>query len=175
MNSHGEKPRMARPIVSLVAAVATDGGIGRGNELLWHEREDQKHFRRVTMGCPVVMGRKTWDSLPERFRPLPGRRNVVLTRDAAWHAEGAERAASLTGALQLLCDTPKVFVIGGAQVYAEALPQADELILTEIDARFDADAFFPEWPREAFEEVSREAHTTEDGTGYCFVTYRRRT
>ena len=164
---------MPAPTLSLIAAVARDGGIGRRNELLWQEREDQQHFRRVTMGCPVVMGRKTWESLPPRFRPLPGRRNVVLTRDAAWQAKGAERAASLADALALLADAPKVFVIGGAQVYAEALPRADELVLTEIDAVFDADAFFPDWPRTAFDEVSSEPRTAGDGTPYRFVTYRR--
>lgn len=165
---------MTTPVLSLIAAVARDGGIGRRNQLLWHESEDQKHFRRVTIGCPVVMGRKTWDSLPARFRPLPGRRNVVLTRDAAWRADGAERAASLGEALALLADAPKVFVIGGAQVYAEALTQADELVLTEIDAVFDADAFFPGWSRDDFDEVSSEARTTQGGTPYRFVTYRRR-
>jgi len=165
---------MTRPIISLIAAVAADGGIGRGNELLWHEREDQKHFRRVTMDCPVLMGRKTWDSLPERFRPLPGRRNLVLTHDASWQADGAEHAGSLDEALRLVADAPKVFVIGGAQIYAEALPRADELVLTEIDAHFDADAFFPTWSRDAFDEVAREAHTSADGTPYRFVTYRRR-
>lgn len=164
---------MPAPILSLIAAVARDGGIGRRNELLWREREDQQHFRRVTMGSPVVMGRKTWESLPPRFRPLPGRRNVVLTRDAAWQADGAERAASLADALALLADAPKVFVIGGAQVYAAALPRADELVLTEVDAVFDADVFFPDWPRGAFEAVSSESHMTQDGTPYRFVTYRR--
>src|SRR5690606_1899455 len=134
-----------------------------------------KHFRRVTMGCPVVMGRKTWDSLPARFRPLPGRRNVVLTRDAAWQAEGAERVGSLDEALALLAEAPKVFVIGGAQVYAEALPRADELVLTEIDAVFDADAFFPAWTRGEFEKVSSEARATDGGTPYRFIVYRRRT
>ncbi len=167
---------MTRPLLSLVAAVATDGGIGRGNALLWHEPEDQKHFRRVTLGSPVLMGRNTWDSLPERFRPLPGRRNVVLTRNAGWQAAGAERAGSLAEALRLLGVVPKAFVIGGAQLYAEALPLADELVLTEIDARFDgADAFFPAWPRAEFDEVASDAHTSADGTAYRFVTYRRRT
>ena len=74
----------------MIAAVARNGAIGKGNALLWREPEDQKHFRSVTMGCPVIMGRKTWDSLPERFRPLPGRRNIVITRNAAWHADGAD-------------------------------------------------------------------------------------
>lgn len=107
-----------RPAVSLIAAIARNGAIGRGNALLWNEPADQRHFRSVTMGCPVIMGRKTWDSLPPRFRPLPGRRNIVLTRDAAWQAAGAERAGSLDEALAHVADAHTVFVIGGGEVYA---------------------------------------------------------
>lgn len=156
------------PRLALIAAVARNGAIGRGNALLWHEPEDQKHFRRVTMGCPVIMGRKTWDSLPARFRPLPGRRNIVITRSNAWHAEGAEAVSSIDAALSLLDSTEKAFVIGGAEVYALALPTADELVLTEIDADLDGDTFFPDWDRTRFTCASREAHA-----GYSFVTYRR--
>ncbi|HEY4067800.1 MAG TPA: dihydrofolate reductase [Burkholderiaceae bacterium] len=155
-----------RPIVSLIAAVPRNGAIGRAGGLLWREPEDQKHFRRVTMGCPVIMGRKTWDSLPARFRPLPGRRNVVITRQADWHAEGAEVACSLDAALALLQDATKVFVIGGAEVYALAMPHADQLVLTEIDAELDGDTFFPPWDRARFTVASREQRA-----GYSFVTY----
>lgn len=163
-----------RPVVAVVAAVARNGAIGRDNELLWRDPQDMARFRAVTMGCPVVMGRRTWDSLPARFRPLPGRRNVVVTRNARWHADGAEAAASLEAALALLADAPKVFVIGGAQLYALALPRADELVLTEIDADLDGDAHFPRWNRADFDEVAREPHDTADGTRFAFVTYRRR-
>ena len=159
---------MNRPSLSLIAAVARNGAIGKGNELLWREPEDQKHFRRVTMGCPVVMGRKTWDSLPARFRPLPGRRNVVVTRDAAWHADGADAVTSIEAALALLAGTEKAFVIGGAEIYALALPLADELVLTEIDADLDGDTFFPMWDRTRFACTTRDARD-----GYGFVTYSR--
>jgi len=162
-----------RPLLSLIAAVARNGAIGKNNGLLWHESEDLRHFRRVTMGCPVIMGRKTWDSLPPRFRPLPGRRNFVLTRDPAWHADGAEPVSSLPAALAAARDAPKLFVIGGAQLYALSLPQADELVLTEIDAEFDGDAFFPPWDRRRFVETERERHTSADGVPYSFVTYKR--
>jgi len=162
-----------RPTLALIAAVARNLAIGRGGELLWHESEDQKHFRRVTMGCPVIMGRKTWDSLPARFRPLPGRRNIVVTRNAAWQAEDGERAGSLDEALALCAGAAKVFVIGGAELYALALPQADELELTEIDAAFDGDAFFPDWPRTQFRLVSSEPRTGADGLGYRFNRYER--
>jgi dihydrofolate reductase len=162
-----------RPTLSLIAAVARNGAIGRGNALLWNEPADQRHFRGVTMGCPVVMGRRTWDSLPPRFRPLPGRRNIVLSRDAAWHAAGAERASSLDDALTRAADASKVFVIGGGEVYAHALPRADELVLTEIDADLDGDTFFPAWERSRFAVASREEHISAGGVRYAFVTYRR--
>ncbi len=160
--------------VAVIAAVARNGAIGRDNDLLWRDPQDMAHFRAVTMGCPVVMGRRTWDSLPARFRPLPGRRNVVVTRNAHWHADGAEAATSLDQALALLADAPKVFVIGGAQLYGLALPVADELVLTEIDAAFDGDAHFPAFDRAAFDELAREPRTAADGTRFAFVTYRRR-
>jgi dihydrofolate reductase len=164
----------ARARVALIAAVDRHGAIGRDGALLWHDREDQQHFRRVTMGCPVIMGRKTWDSLPERFRPLPGRRNIVVTRNAQWHGAGAERSASLDDALHRVADVPKVFVIGGGELYALALPLANELELTEIDATFDdADAHFPPFDRSVFIEHSRVSRVAADGTRYAFVCYHR--
>ena len=162
-----------RPRLALIAAVARNRVIGRGGELVWRESADQKHFRRVTMGCPVIMGRKTWDSLPARFRPLPGRRNIVVTRNAGWHGEGAERAGSLAEALRLAQDAAKVFVIGGAELYALALPQADELVLTEIEAELDGDVFFPDWPRERFALAASEPHVSDSGIGYRFNHYIR--
>jgi dihydrofolate reductase len=164
-----------RPTLALIAALDRNQAIGRSGALLWHESEDQQHFRRVTMGCPVIMGRKTWDSLPGRFRPLPGRRNIVVTRQARWQADGAVRAASLDEAMRLAVEADKAFVIGGGELYALALPRADELVLTEIDAVFaDADTFFPPGARTAFAEISRETRTAADGTRYAFVTYCRR-
>jgi dihydrofolate reductase len=156
--------------VSLIAIVARDGGIGHHNALLWHLSEDLKHFKRTTLGCPVIMGRKTWDSIG---RPLPGRRNIVVTRNAAWSATGADAAADLTGALQLASDALKVFVIGGAQLYAAALPLADELVLTEVDSQAPADSFFPPWDRNDFTEIHRDPHTDPGGLNYAFVTYQR--
>jgi dihydrofolate reductase len=160
--------------LALIAALDRQRALGRGGGLLWQDSDDQKHFRRVTMGCPVIMGRKTWDSLPARFRPLPGRRNLVITRNAQWQAPGAERAASLEAALALVADATKAFVIGGGELYAQALARADELVLTEIDAAFDgADTFFPAFDRRAFVETAREPRTAADGTRYAFVSYRR--
>jgi dihydrofolate reductase len=160
--------------ISLVAAVARGGVIGHEGSIPWRIAEDMRRFRELTTGHPVVMGRRTWDSLPDRFRPLPGRRNVVVTRNAEWDAEGAERAGSLEDALRLVDGSPQVFVVGGGELYAEALRLADELLLTEIDAEIEGDTFFPEWDRAGFEEASREPHVSETGTRFSFVRYRRR-
>jgi len=163
---------MEKPIVSLVAAVARDGGIGHRGALLAKIPEDLRRFKRLTLGSPVVMGRKTWQAIG---RPLPGRHNIVVTRDAAWRAEGAVPAASLDAALDLAAASERVFVIGGAEIYALALPRADELELTEIDAAFPADTFFPAWDRRLFTPTFREAHATPEGLRYSFVSYRKAT
>jgi len=160
--------------ISLLAAVARDGVIGRGGTIPWRLPEDMQRFRELTIGHPVVMGRRTWDSLSDRFRPLPGRRNVVVTRNPDWQAEGGERAGSLDDALHLLEGVPQVFVIGGAELFAAALPLADRLMLTELDADVEGDTFFPPWDRAAFAETSREEHVSEAGTSFAFVTYERR-
>jgi dihydrofolate reductase len=160
--------------LSLVAAVARNGVIGREGGIPWRIPEDMQRFRALTVGHPVVMGRRTWESLPDRFRPLPDRRNIVLTRDAGWNSEGTERAGSLEEALELAADAERVFVIGGGAVYASALPLADELALTEIAADVEGDTFFPTFEPTEFEEVAREPHVAPDGTPFAFVTYRRR-
>ena len=162
--------------LALIAAVARNGAIGKDNQLLWHIPQDLAFFKRHTQGCAVVMGRKTWDSLPPRFRPLPGRRNIVVTRDAQWQAPGAEVAHSLDEALARVLDEARVFVIGGGQLYAEALPRADELVLTEVHQDAEGDVFFPAWPREDFVETWREDHPATDAQalGWSWVVYRRR-
>lgn len=160
--------------VSLVAAVARGRVIGRDNGIPWRIPEDMARFRELTTGHPVVMGRLTWDSLPARFRPLPRRRNVVVTRNPAWCGDGAERTGSFEEALQLLEGSPQVFVVGGGQVYAAALPVADELLLTEIDVKVDGDTLFPPVDDGVFEEVSREPHVSASGIAFAFVRYVRR-
>lgn len=163
------------PHLSLIAAVARNGAIGRHNDLLWSDPADQRHFRQTTMGCPVLMGRRTWESLPPRFRPLPGRRNVVVTHHPDFVAAGAETVTSLDAALALLAGSARVFVIGGGMLYASALPRADTLIITEIDADLEGDTYFPAIDRLDFEELDRQPHSAADGTRFAFVTYRRRT
>ena len=159
-------------IVALVAAVAHSGVIGRDQGIPWHVPEDVARFKELTTGHAVVMGRRTWESLPDRFRPLPGRRNIIVTRNRDWHGEGAEPAGSVEDALGKLHGSDRVFVIGGAEMYAAALPLADELLLTEIDLEVDGDAFFPEWDRDTFVEVVRDERVSGDGTPFAFVTYR---
>ena len=167
--------------LALIAAVARNGVIGHANGLVWHERADQRWFRQQTTGCPVIMGRKTWDSLPARFRPLPGRHNIVVTRQPSWQADGATVAHGLGEALAAAhaaaerSGAPRIFVIGGGQLYAEALPLADELVLTEIDADLVGDTRFPAWDRAAFTETGREPHTSvgPPPSGFAFVTYQR--
>jgi len=165
MTSH-ENPQLA-----IIAAVARNGVIGHGGALPWRLPEDLRHFKRVTIGCPVLMGRKTFESIG---RPLPDRRNVVITRDPHWAAPGVEEAPSFEAALELLKHATKIFVIGGAIVYAEALPQADELLFTEIDYDFEGDTHFPPWDRAAFDETARETHQSSQGWPYHFVTYTRK-
>lgn len=155
--------------LTLIAAVARNGVIGRDNALPWHLPEDLQHFKRCTLGKPLLMGRRTWESIG---RPLPNRRSVVLTRQAGWRATGAETAGSLAEALALTADAPEVCIIGGTCLFAEALPSADQLLLTEIDADFDGDSVFPHWPREAFDELSREPHQSTAGWRYAFVRYQ---
>lgn len=161
---------MDKPVVCLVAAVARDGGIGHRGALLTRIPEDLRRLKRLTLGSPVVMGRKTWQSIG---RPLPGRQNIVITRDPDWHADGASAAPSLDTALALAQGKERVFVLGGAEIYALALPAAAELELTEIDAEFPADTFFPNWNRADFRQTSREAHATAVGLRYSFVSYTR--
>jgi dihydrofolate reductase len=154
----------------LILARARNGVIGKGNALPWHLPEDMAHFKRVTMGCPVIMGRKTWDSLPARFRPLPGRVNVVVTRQSGWRENGAQPASSLREAL-LFCEQFKnVWIIGGTELYAQALPFANTAVVTEIDADYDGDAFAPQFGPQ-WVETARETHTTINGLPFSFVTY----
>ncbi len=158
----------------LIFARAANGVIGHHNTLPWHLPEDMAHFKRTTLGCPVIMGRKTWDSLPPKFRPLPGRLNVVVTRQLDWQAEGALRAHSLAEAMALCPANSDAWVIGGAEMYAQALPLADTAVVTEIDASYEGDAFAPKFGPQ-WTEVSREPQRSATGLRFSFVTYRNNT
>lgn len=140
----------------------------------WHLPEDLAHFKRMTMGAPVIMGRKTWDSVPAKFRPLPGRSNIVVSRDAAFlqdqHPTGMQAVNSLEAALAMASQHPHVWIIGGAQIYAQALPLASQVVMTQIDADFAGDAFAPALGSE-WQEVSRELHVAASGIPYAFLKF----
>ena len=155
----------------LIYARARNGVIGKDNQMPWHLPEDLAHFKRVTLGQPVIMGRKTWDSLPARFRPLPGRLNIVITRQTDWQAEGALRANSIEDALRLCGDVSDAWVMGGAEIYRQAEPLASTAVVTEIAQDFEGDAFAPNLGSD-WNEVQREAHTAASGLAFAFVTYQ---
>ena len=158
------------PHVFLVAAVAANGVIGADGKLPWRLPEDLKHFKALTLGHPVIMGRKTWESLG---RPLPGRENIVVTRSAGYDAPGASVAASLEAALALCAGEPVVYVIGGSELYAAALLFADGLVLTEIHRDYDGDTRFPDFDRKSWRETQRKRQTSADGLRFDFVLYER--
>ncbi|NMM19965.1 MAG: dihydrofolate reductase [Rhodoferax sp.] len=158
----------------LIFARAANGVIGNHNTLPWHLPEDMAHFKRTTLGCPVIMGRKTWDSLPPKFRPLPGRLNVVVTRQADWQAAGALRAHSLQEACNLCPADSDAWVIGGAEIYTQALPLASSAVVTEIDATYEGDAFAPAFGPE-WTETAREKQRSTTGLSFSFITYCKNT
>ncbi len=162
---------MDHPEIVLVVAIADNGVIGQGGGMPWHLSADFRRVKALTMGKPLVMGRKTFDSLPG---VLPGRRHIVITRDPAWHADGAERAGSLAEALHL-ANAPHIVIFGGAQIYAEALPLADRIELTEVHAAPAGDTRFPDFDRAAWTETFREHHPAEGkNPGFDFVTLIRK-
>ena len=158
--------------INLIYARSANGVIGKDGALPWHLPEDLAHFKRLTQGWPVVMGRKTWDSLPARFRPLPGRANIVITRQLGWKDAGALPAASLAAALELCGDADEVWIIGGAQIFADAAPLAHRIEVTEIAQHFDGDVFAPPLS-EAWREIAREAHVSSNGLRFSFVSFEK--
>ena len=156
--------------VFLVAAVAANGIIGADNRMPWHLPEDLKHFKALTLGHPVIMGRKTHESIG---KPLPGRENIVISRKPGLEIPGVSVASSLEAALALCLGEPVAFVIGGGEIYRAALPLADGIVLTEIGQAFEGDTKFPDWDRAAFRESQRQSHTSAGGLPYDFVLYER--
>jgi dihydrofolate reductase len=157
------------PRIYLVAAVAANGVIGVDGRLPWHLPEDLKHFKALTLGHPVIMGRKTWESLGGKT--LPGRENIVVTHQAGYQAAGAAVANSLEGALALCAGESVAFVIGGEGLFRESIPLAAGLVLTEIQRDYAGDARFPDYDRSRWRETQREAHTAKDGMRFDFVLY----
>lgn len=162
---------MSLPLITLVVAMANDRVIGVDNQLPWHLPEDLKHFKAVTLGKPIIMGRKTWDSIG---RPLPGRRNIVVTRQADWQAAGAEVVHSLPEALASVGDVAEACVIGGGELFAQALPVAHKMELTLIALDVAGDAWFPQWDEDAWQLQAREAHQREDGLCWSYLSLLRK-
>lgn len=162
------------PHISIIAALGHGRAIGKDNGLLWHLPGDLPRFKKLTGGHPVIMGRKTWESLPEKFRPLPGRTNVVVTRSGWYEAPGATTAFSFPEALSYAKEaegSEEIFIIGGGEIYRAALPFASRLYLTLVDDPTPGTVTFPEYP-DFTKELSREAHQ-ENGISYEFVTLER--
>ncbi len=158
--------------INMIFARSANGVIGKNNAMPWHLPEDLAHFKKLTLGSPVIMGRKTWDSLPAKFRPLPGRTNVVITRQADWQAEGAQTAGSLQDALALCQTSNVIWIIGGAQIYAQAEPLANRIEVTHIDKDFEGDAFAPKLGPQ-WTPSHREEHVSSTGLNYSFITYTK--
>jgi dihydrofolate reductase len=160
--------KQSEPKVYLLAAVAANGVIGRDGRLPWHLPEDLKHFKRLTLGHPIIMGRRTWESLGSA---LPGRENIVVTGTPGYDPAGAAVANSLPAALALCAGEPIAFVIGGSQLFAEALPLASGLVMTEIQRDYEGDTWFPVFDRSRWQATQRESHVAADGTKFDFVFY----
>ena len=158
--------------INMIFARAANGVIGKDNTIPWHLPEDLARFKQLTQGHPVIMGRKTWDSLPPRFRPLPGRLNVVITRQKSWQQAGAQAVSSLAHAIELCEKSAEVWIIGGAQIYAEAAPLAERIEVTEIAQAFEGDAFAPTLNAHWL-ETARENHVSSNGMRFSFVTYNK--
>jgi dihydrofolate reductase len=158
--------------IHMIFARAANGVIGHKNAMPWHLPEDMARFKRLTHGWPVIMGRKTWDSLSPKFRPLPGRTNVVITRQSDWKEAGAETAASLADALAQCASSAEVWIMGGAQIYAQAMPLADRIEVTEIAENIEGDVFAPPLGPE-WREAAREDHVSVNGMRFSFVTYQK--
>lgn len=156
----------------LIAAMAKNRVIGKDGDMPWRLPADFAHFKRMTMGHPMLMGRATFESLPG---VLPGRRHLVVTRQTDWTCPGCEVFSTIDAALEAVVKEPKVMVIGGMQLYQQTLPRADQLIITEIDQPFDGDRYFPQWPADQWQEVSRDVHLADEKNhwGYAFVHYKR--
>lgn len=157
------------PFLSVIAAMAKNRVIGIDNTLPWHLPDDLRHFKALTMGHHIVMGRKTYESIG---KPLPGRVTVIVTRDADYRAEGCVIAHSLDDAIAACGDDTEIFFVGGAQLYAQVLPRAQRLYLTEIQAEYAGDACFPAIESSRWVETAREHRVAADGLAYDFVTYQ---
>ena len=157
-------------LMTIIVAADQENGIGIDNSLPWRLPEDLAHFKRLTTGHAIIMGRKTFDSIG---RPLPNRRNIVVTRNADWRHDGVDAVASLDEARTLVAGDAQAFIIGGAQIYQQALNFVDEVVLTRVKSSFKCDAHFPALSENTWQQTAQEDHVSADGLPYAFITLRR--
>ena len=159
---------MSKPLISIIAAIGTNRELGKNNKLLWHIPDDLKHFKRLTSGHPVIMGRKTYESIG---RPLPDRINIIITKNSIYSVSNCIVVHSLKDALEIAKEKEKeeIFIIGGGQIYKEAINMADKLYLTKVDASYDADTYFPNYSR--FKNIISSQKGKSENIGYEFVDF----
>ena len=157
-------------IISMIAAVAENGVIGKDNDLVWNLPDDMKYFVKKTKGRHVIMGRRNYESIPPKFRPLPNRPNLILSRNAAYHADGCTTVTELKSALNIAAENgeTEAFIIGGAQIYKMGLDHAERMYITEVKGSFDGDAFFPDFDKNHWKEISRSHHPKDEKHDYAF-------
>ena len=164
-------------IISMIAAIAENGVIGKDNDLVWNLPDDMRYFVEKTRGRHVIMGRRNFESIPEKFRPLPNRPNIILSRNKNYHANGCTTVTDLETALNIAKESheEEAFIIGGAQIYKMGLEYADRMYITEVNGNFDGDTFFPEFDRSIWKEKSRTSHAKDDRHDYDFdfVVYEK--
>ncbi len=160
--------------ISIIVAVASNGAIGKNNDLLWHIPEDFKWFKKHTKGHTVIMGKKTWESLP--LRPLPGRDNIVISDDPKDKFDGCVMAGSIKEAIDFMSEEHENFIIGGGSIYGQFLPLAHKFYLTRVHRGFEADIFFPEFDIDEWDEVFHEEHPEKEpeSLGFTFLVYERK-
>lgn len=165
---------MKKPVISMIVAMAKNRLIGQDNQMPWHLPDDLKYFKAQTLNKPILMGRKTFESIGAK--PLPKRRNIVITRDKDFQADGVEIFHDLKHALNALQTCDEIMIIGGAQIYQQMLPNAQRLLITEVDIELNGDAYFPEWDHQAWSEVKRQPHSIDEHHAYAFdfVEYIKR-
>jgi len=163
----------ARPQISIIAAMAENRVIGRDNQLPWRLPADLRHFKALTIGKPIIMGRKTWESLPGL---LPDRPHIVITSDTSYQAQGCLVTHSIEEALAAAGQVPEVMIVGGGAFYEQMLPQADRIYLTLVHANIEGDAYFPNYDMDAWQEIEREEHAPDDKNAYAysFITLERK-
>ena len=161
----------------MIAAVAENGVIGKDNDLVWNLPDDMRYFVEKTKGRHVIMGRRNFESIPEKFRPLPNRPNIILSRNAAYHAEGCTTVTDLASALDIAKNSQEseAFIIGGAQIYKMGFEHADRMYITEVKASFEGDTFFPEFDKSIWKETSRTTHAKDERHDFAFdfVVYEK--